>query len=110
MTAAKDDLSRVNIGEERSVRYWTETLDCSKDELAAAVAKVGESPLAVRREVNKLGHTGHSRLAQKRRHDSDEHQDGCASMREGPRAQGRANGLPFPLSLTGCEGELDDHY
>jgi hypothetical protein len=53
MTAAKDDLSRVNIEEERSVRYWTETLDCSKDELAAAVAKVGESPHAVRREVNR---------------------------------------------------------
>src|SRR5262245_33056879 len=54
--------------------------------------------------LTELGHTGHSRLAQKRRHDSDEHQDGCASMREGPCAQGRANGVPFSLSLTGCEG------
>src|SRR5262245_49190362 len=37
--------------EEHSVLHWTETLGCSKDELATAVAKVGNSPNAVRRAV-----------------------------------------------------------
>jgi len=39
------------MNEAREVRYWTETLGCSKDELAAAVARVGSSSDAVRREV-----------------------------------------------------------
>jgi Protein of unknown function (DUF3606) len=45
------DRSRINMNEAHGVRYWTETLDCSKDELAAAVARVGNSSDAVRREV-----------------------------------------------------------
>ena len=44
---------RTSEHEGAEVRYWTEKLSCSKDELAAAVAKVGESPHAVRREVNR---------------------------------------------------------
>ena len=45
------DRSRVNLGDEREVRYWTEAIGCSKEELAAAVARVGNAPLSVRREV-----------------------------------------------------------
>jgi hypothetical protein len=42
------DRSRISTNE---VRYWTETLGCSKDELAAAVARVGNASDAVRREI-----------------------------------------------------------
>ena len=45
------DRSRISMNEAHEVRYWTETLGCSKGELAAAVARVGNSSDAVRREV-----------------------------------------------------------
>ena len=41
-------ISRVTMSDEQEVRYWTEALGCSKDELAAAVARVGNSIDAVR--------------------------------------------------------------
>src|SRR5262245_31271424 len=43
--------SRISMNEERELIYWTGTLGCSKDELFAAVARVGHSSDAVRREV-----------------------------------------------------------
>jgi hypothetical protein len=43
--------SWVHMDDPQEVRYWTETIGCSKNELAAAVARVGNSPDAVRREV-----------------------------------------------------------
>jgi Protein of unknown function (DUF3606) len=43
----------ISMNEEHEVRYWTETLGCTKDELAAAVAKVGNSADAVRRELSR---------------------------------------------------------
>src|SRR5262245_43496007 len=45
------DRSRISMNKKHEVRYWTEALGCSEDELAAAVAKVGNSAHAVRREV-----------------------------------------------------------
>ena len=45
------DRSRVSMDDQHQVRYWTETLGCSNDELAAAVTRVGNSSDAVRREV-----------------------------------------------------------
>ena len=45
------DRSRVSMDDQHGVRYWTETIGCSKDELAAAVARVGNSSQAVWREV-----------------------------------------------------------
>jgi hypothetical protein len=50
----------ASMSKAHEVRYWTEALRCSEDELAAAVARVGNSPDAVRREVCRHGHTGHS--------------------------------------------------
>jgi uncharacterized protein DUF3606 len=44
-------LARIDMSEAHEVRHWTEKLGCSEDELAAAVARVGNSPDAVRREV-----------------------------------------------------------
>jgi Protein of unknown function (DUF3606) len=54
------DHSWVNMNEAHEVRYWMEALGCSKDELAVAVARVGNSSDAVRREVYRLGHMGQS--------------------------------------------------
>jgi hypothetical protein len=45
------DRSRINMNDQHEVRHWTEMLGCSKEELAAAVARVGNSSDAVRREV-----------------------------------------------------------
>src|SRR5262245_14249746 len=45
------DRSRVSMDDQHEVRYWTETIGCNKDELAAAVARVGNSSQAVWREV-----------------------------------------------------------
>jgi Protein of unknown function (DUF3606) len=45
------DRSRVSMDDQHEARYWAETIGCSKDELAVAVARVGNSPDAVRREV-----------------------------------------------------------
>jgi len=47
------DRSRVSMDDQHEARYWAETIGCSKDELAAAVARVGSSPDAVRREVHR---------------------------------------------------------
>jgi hypothetical protein len=43
------DRSRINLGEDYEVRYWTEKLGVSKEQLAVAISKVGNSPDAVRR-------------------------------------------------------------
>ena len=45
------DRSRINMNEADEVRYWTEALGCSEDELAAAVARVGNSADAVQHEI-----------------------------------------------------------
>jgi hypothetical protein len=50
-SGAAPDRSRISMNEADQIRYWTEALGCSKDELAAAVARVGNSSDAVRREV-----------------------------------------------------------
>jgi len=47
------DRSRISMNETDEVRYWTEALGCSEDELAAAVARVGNSADAVLREIHR---------------------------------------------------------
>ena len=47
------DRARISMGEEHEVRYWTKALGVTKEQLAAAVAKVGNSADAVRRELGK---------------------------------------------------------
>ncbi|HEX2336686.1 MAG TPA: DUF3606 domain-containing protein [Hyphomicrobiaceae bacterium] len=56
------DRSRVSTNDEQEVGYWTEALGCSEDELAAAVARVGNSTDAVRRELNRHRGYGTFRL------------------------------------------------
>src|SRR5262245_15444413 len=61
--------------------------------------------------LTELGHTGHSRLAQKRRHDGDEHQDGCASMREDPVRSSLGKWRAVALVADrAAKRELGDHY
>ena len=38
------DRARISMSEEHEVRYWTKALGVSKEQLAAAVTKVGNSP------------------------------------------------------------------
>lgn len=44
----KRDRSRISFDEEYEVRYWTEALGVSRDELEEAVKSVGHSADAVR--------------------------------------------------------------
>ena len=44
----QQDQSRINVHEEHEVRYWTEALGVSREELARAVEQVGVSASAVR--------------------------------------------------------------
>jgi len=43
------DRSRINLNEDYEVRYWTEQFGVTKEQLAIAVKKVGNSADAVRK-------------------------------------------------------------
>jgi hypothetical protein len=47
------DRARISMNEEHEIRYWTQVLGVSKGYLATLIARVGNSPDAVRRELNK---------------------------------------------------------
>lgn len=47
------DSSRVALGEDYEVRYWTEKWNISRDELADAVEAVGNGAAAVARHLGK---------------------------------------------------------
>lgn len=47
------DASRIAMGEDYEVRYWTEALDVSREELQEAVNAVGNSAAAVREHLGK---------------------------------------------------------
>jgi hypothetical protein len=47
------DRSKIAMGEEYEVRYWTRHLGISRDELQRAVDRVGNSAAAVRKELGK---------------------------------------------------------
>lgn len=47
------DRSRINTSEDYEVRYWTEALGVSADELKRLVAQHGSSAEAVRRALGK---------------------------------------------------------
>jgi hypothetical protein len=46
------DASRINVNETHELRYWTQALGCSAEELRDAVKKVGTSAMAVRNYIN----------------------------------------------------------
>jgi hypothetical protein len=45
------DRSRISLGEDYEVRYWSEKFGVSADQLKAAVKKVGNSADAVEKEL-----------------------------------------------------------
>jgi len=47
------DRSRIALGQEHEVRYWTEKWGISRDELADAVNAVGNSAAAVARHLGR---------------------------------------------------------
>ena len=47
------DRARISLGEEHEVRYWTQALGVSKEQLAAAVQAVGSSADRVRAHLAK---------------------------------------------------------
>jgi hypothetical protein len=47
------DRSRISLSEDYEVRYWTERLGVTKEQLAVAIDKVGNSADAVRRALGK---------------------------------------------------------
>jgi hypothetical protein len=49
------DAARINVHEDYEVRYWTEKFGCTKEELQAAVNKVGVSAAAVEKALKGVG-------------------------------------------------------
>lgn len=47
------DRARININEDHEVRYWTQALGVSEEQLREAVAAVGVSADAVRQHLGK---------------------------------------------------------
>ena len=47
------DASKINLGEDYEVRYWTEALGCSEEKLRNAVKAVGSGADAVRQHLRK---------------------------------------------------------
>lgn len=49
----QQDRSRINVHEEHEVRYWTEALGVSREQLEKVVAQVGPSASAVREHLGR---------------------------------------------------------
>ena len=49
----QQDLSRINMHEEHEVRYWTDALGVTREELQRAVDQVGVSASAVREHLGR---------------------------------------------------------
>lgn len=49
------DRSRINLSEDYEVKYWTKHLGVTREQLAKAVEKVGNSAASVRKELGVMG-------------------------------------------------------
>ena len=47
------DRSRISLSEDYEVRYWTQELGVTRDQLAATIADVGNNAEAVRQKLGK---------------------------------------------------------
>jgi hypothetical protein len=47
------DRSRISLSEDHEVRYWTEHLNCTRQQLEGAIAAVGNSADKVREYLRK---------------------------------------------------------
>lgn len=52
-TRGQQDAARINLNEEEEVRYWTQALGVTREQLAAAVKTTGVDADAVRRHFAK---------------------------------------------------------
>lgn len=50
------DRTRINTSQEHEVRYWTEALGCTEEQLKAAVSAVGNSAEKVREHIKSRTH------------------------------------------------------
>jgi Protein of unknown function (DUF3606) len=91
------------MNDEQEVRYWTEALGCSKDELAAALARVGNSIDAVRREVYRHWAYGTFRQGDPRKQYRDGDEEDRASEGES-LSSAPPNGSGSLLQLSGLPG------
>lgn len=53
--SGQPDRSKINMNEDYEVRYWTQQLNVSREELQLAVDLVGNSVEAVRKQLGKSG-------------------------------------------------------
>jgi hypothetical protein len=51
MRRQRPDRSKINMGDKDDIRYWSKHLGVSTDKLAGTVDKVGNSAVAVRKEL-----------------------------------------------------------
>jgi hypothetical protein len=51
----KSDRLHVDLSNDAVVRHWTKTLGGSKEEIEAAIAKVGNNPDTVAKELSRRG-------------------------------------------------------
>jgi hypothetical protein len=49
------DANRINVHETHEMRYWTQALGCTPEQLRDAVSKVGTSSSAVRNYIQNKG-------------------------------------------------------
>ena len=52
---ARPDRSKIAMHEDHEIKYWTRALGVSKEQLQAAVDKVGNSAAVVRKELGIMG-------------------------------------------------------
>jgi hypothetical protein len=48
------DRGKIELTDDAVARHWVKTLDASREEIAAAMAKVGANPETVRKELTRL--------------------------------------------------------
>jgi Protein of unknown function (DUF3606) len=84
------DRSRINMNEAHGVRYWTEALGCSEDELAAAVARVRAiQPMPHSVRFTDIGHMGHSERQKYRDADEEDRASEREPLASSPALRGR---------------------
>jgi hypothetical protein len=54
MNRGPQDRSRISLGEDYEVRYWTDKLGVSREQLEDVVKKVGNSAEAVEAEMRRM--------------------------------------------------------
>ena len=54
----KPERGRIDLTTDALVRHWTKRLGASKDEIVAAIEKVGNNPETVRKELSAMNSKG----------------------------------------------------